>query len=100
MSPRSTRDTRAAGTPAARPHWRCPTPGCTDACYCERDSPARQLRHVGCDKPANPLGPVPNTIAARRLAQELAARTLLEEMAAPDPDATEREPAEPTRIPA
>jgi hypothetical protein len=97
MTPTSTRDTRAGEQPA-RPHWRCPTPGCTDACYCERDSPARLLRHVGCDRPANPLGDVPNTIAARRRAQELAAQALATELA--DPDATQREPERPARVPA
>lgn len=85
-------DERAGGQPA-RPHWRCPTPGCTDACYCEPDSPARQLRHVGCDRPANPLGPVPTTESRRGLGlqrRQLAAAmaTLAEEQGPPPPRAT------------
>jgi hypothetical protein len=69
---------------ADRPHWRCPTPGCSDACYCEPDSDARRLRHVACDKPAIPLGPVPTDLSDRRRELErrqlaAAAATLAEE---------------------
>lgn len=80
------------GLSAGPTHWKCPD--CLQPCSC--DGPARLLRHVGCGRrPGTELGDVPNTIAARRLAQERAAAELLA-----DPDATEREPERPTRIPA